>query len=637
MNKVEINIGLFGCVSVGKSTFLNAISGQQYSDAEIKKTTMVPQVYIENQEQNHNAQTVRHINRNTNESILKMIDLNKFTIDQCQPLYHNIDKICDLFDPEIIDPSIKINIYDIPGLNDSASKNIYFEWVKQNIKLFDIIIFMTDITKGLNNSDEIEVLKLLMDSVKKYKLKMICLMNKCDDIYFDDEQNDLVFEEKEQENIYIQANDILVDIAKMYGINGNDNSFTPFYPISSENCFIYRALMKNPSCELDQIHQNRLCKNECGPNQWKKMTSEEKNIIFKNILVNLQRTYNSKIMDTGYLAVKSIIQNIIISNKFDFMMSHVENDLNDLELTTIENISEFTKLIKLYVTKMEQVVVFGGKISYDSFWKNIQITLNNHINNVTNINTKNIKSRDFKDFEGIHSMMQIYCMDFLVLIETLKEIPNYPNEFVICKEKQLITKLLNIYDQLCSFELNDHVHICPTNLMQYFQTIKAHTPNDFDQYVLKFLKFYCNPSSRYIITNQAESIELILYILNNTQKVDPYIPIICTILINKQQYIQNKFPEQYFSYLIRTKKLVNNIIKRLSVNSYTGFDVLCEVINKNISLYLSTNSVTNIYKQEINHSKIECVLNQFSDPSASIIDVEFESKVLNAFRKKLIN
>ena len=47
MDKFDINIGLFGCVSVGKSTFLNAIAGKQYSDAEIKKTTMVPQVYVQ--------------------------------------------------------------------------------------------------------------------------------------------------------------------------------------------------------------------------------------------------------------------------------------------------------------------------------------------------------------------------------------------------------------------------------------------------------------------------------------------------------------------------------------------------------------------------------------------------------------
>ena len=162
MGKIEINIGLFGCVSVGKTTLLNAMTGKQYSDTEIKKTTMIPQAYFENNSSmdENDSQLIRTMNREKNEEILKDIDANMFSIEKCQPIYHNINKIYDLFDPSIIDPNLKINIYDVPGLNDSESRNIYFEWVKLNIKMFDIIIFMTDITKGLNNSDEIDILNL---------------------------------------------------------------------------------------------------------------------------------------------------------------------------------------------------------------------------------------------------------------------------------------------------------------------------------------------------------------------------------------------------------------------------------------------------------------------------------------------
>ena len=42
-----INVAVFGCVSVGKSTFLNMIMNQQFSDCHRKRTTTMPQIYYE--------------------------------------------------------------------------------------------------------------------------------------------------------------------------------------------------------------------------------------------------------------------------------------------------------------------------------------------------------------------------------------------------------------------------------------------------------------------------------------------------------------------------------------------------------------------------------------------------------------
>lgn len=651
MDKLEINIGLLGCVSVGKSSFLNAISGQHYSDAEIKKTTMVPQVYLETEENPSNPKIIRHTNREVNESVQKEIDLNKFTVNKCQPIYHNIDRICDLFDPEIIDPRLKINVYDIPGLNDSISKDIYFDWVRQNIKLFDIVIFMTDITKGLNNSDEIEILNLLMSLMQKYKFRMICLMNKCDDIYFDKEENDLVFEEVEQENIYIQANNILVDVAKKYGFaqgisNGEISDtqiqyFTPFYPLSAENCFIYQALMKNPLCELDQIHQNRLCKNECGANQWKKMTLQEKETMFKKIVSELGNTYNNKIMDTGYLAVKSIIQNTISDNKSQFIINHIENDIKELEVASIENVTAYVKLINVFIGRLQKAELFcGKKISYNIFWKNIKKTIKNYLKSINKINTKITKGKDFidfKDFDMLHCVMQVHCINFSTLVETISNIPEYPEEFVMLAQKQIVDKLICIYEQLCNTEIFDHTHTCSTNLTQYLQVIKTYWPDKFNIYARKFLEISCkNIIGGQQLSNQNDFLELVLYIsLNNKYNDDVHAikTIICQFLNNKQQYIQNKFPDQYISYLVQMKKLIKNIIKTSPINSFGPFDLLLEITSKNISLYLNTNCVSNIYKQDINHPKITNLFNKFlgQEPEKLIIDMEFEKKLLNVF------
>lgn len=43
----QINVAIIGAVSAGKSTLLNALFVEQYSDMKIKRTTMAPQVYHE--------------------------------------------------------------------------------------------------------------------------------------------------------------------------------------------------------------------------------------------------------------------------------------------------------------------------------------------------------------------------------------------------------------------------------------------------------------------------------------------------------------------------------------------------------------------------------------------------------------
>ena len=43
----EINIAIIGTVSAGKSTLMNTLFTNQYSDMKIKRTTMQPQVYYE--------------------------------------------------------------------------------------------------------------------------------------------------------------------------------------------------------------------------------------------------------------------------------------------------------------------------------------------------------------------------------------------------------------------------------------------------------------------------------------------------------------------------------------------------------------------------------------------------------------
>lgn len=642
MNKFEINIGLFGCISTGKTTFLNAISGQQYSDTEIKKTTMVPQIYMENEELKSNAQIIRRLNREINESVMKLIDVNNFSLRQCQPLYHFVDKICDLFDLDTVNDNMKINIYDIPGLNDAASKNIYFEWVKQNIKLFDIVIFMTDINRGLNSLEEIEILHLLMKSMKTYGFKMICLMNKCDDIYYDHEQDDLIFEENEQENIYIHANNILVDIAKLYDINPEDNLFTPFFPISSENCFIYRALKKNPLYPLDQVHQNRLCKNECGTSQWKKMSDDEKSNMFNKIILNLDDTFYSKILDTGYLTVRNLIRNTITQNKSNFILKHTEKKLFDLENIPLDNLSIYMDLIKNYINEISyiQSCNISTNITYDNLWKIIKKSITNYVNNITRINSNILQNKylmEFNKFENLHSIIQMACVNIQNLNDLIITIPDYPKEFINNCLGQLVNKLLDIYNQLCLVTMKNYVHIFPANLKNYLEFIKTFCPNQFENYAFKFLDIICNSESKHYDSHQQDMFNLLIYLANNVENIDACYSLINVILINKQLELSNMQSEFYFQYLIQLKKILGHYRQLLPLTLYTPLDILYEVTTKSLSNYLGTNNIATFFGYNLDHQKIDTHINYFYDKPKHFINIDHANKLFELYVQKKID
>ncbi len=632
MDKFEINIGLFGCVSVGKSTFLNAVVGHQYSDTEMKKTTMVPQVYIEKDESEMSTKSIREINREVNETIGKMIEKNHFSIDKCKPLYHRIDKICDLFDTNIIDTNIRINIYDIPGLNDSASKDIYFEWVRQNIKSFDVIIFMTDINQGLNNSDEIEILNLLMSFVIKHNLRMICLMNKCDDIYFDEKENDLVFEEKEQQNIYIQANNLLADIAKSHGIDYDSEYYTPFYPISSENCFIYQALLNNREHNMDKIHINRLCKNECGANQWKRMDSDQKELVFEKILSDLSNTYESKIRDTGYITVKDIIQRTVTTNKSVFMQNKINGNLDDLDNIDAENLQIYIKTVTDHVKILDSVKKFGIDVSYDLFWDKVMSAITKYIHTIKESNT-NIKIGNrlinFRDFEILHEIMQIHCMNLLALQEVLKNIIDYPETDIKEKISNVVQKMLFLYQQIIETKLiypSDYV--CPHNIIQYLQTINTYAKEHFDFLCYNFMKMVIADNKNNFTKYPKELNKLLCYAVENLSSKETKESLVSQFLISKQQNLDTWSASEHFEYLIKLKKLLTEHRSRT-----ISLDILMEVVNENISLFLKCkNKYTNNYSTVIG-ILTDIAENDNESFNDSIIDIE--RIIINACSKKI--
>ena len=62
----KIRIAIVGPVSAGKSTVLNSLFVEQYSDMKIRRTTMLPQVYTETNDDTNNIDNIRVSGLNEN-------------------------------------------------------------------------------------------------------------------------------------------------------------------------------------------------------------------------------------------------------------------------------------------------------------------------------------------------------------------------------------------------------------------------------------------------------------------------------------------------------------------------------------------------------------------------------------------
>lgn len=353
----HVTIGIFGCVSAGKSTLLKTILGEDYTPSKKRKTTLVPQVYREcvrfpliSIDDYESPSAIKNKNDIINEKLsTKMNEGQSIELEDVVPLVHSIKRIETFLIRNELNPETFIQIYDIPGLNDSLSKNVFFEWIRNNFNLFDIVIFVTDIDKGLNNCDEMDILDLLIECIKiegdKGKnIGIIPVINKCDNVRYDKKSNEMSFrdeneddnEENEDEEIYNQANNIL---------KGKLKNMCNFIPLSAELGFIYSLIIKqsntSDSLRLPVNYFNILGEYEYGKRKWKESDKEGKNRKIAKIASKLDNNDHAMycLYNTGYYFLRDKIQTIIKDNQGNYAYNHFIDKVN--MITDIDIIDEY--------------------------------------------------------------------------------------------------------------------------------------------------------------------------------------------------------------------------------------------------------------------------------------------------------
>ena len=302
MTTENINIAILGPVSAGKSTFFNALCSNTCSDMKRKKTTMLPQIYqTTNGDNIDSIESIYEKNKKSNEEILVKRESGKFNhaVD-FKEINHTIKVIPDFihFDND----NTSYSILDMPGLNDGGN-SLYYDYIKQNSHKIDIYILVFDLNSGLNTTDEINIINMVVDEIEKNKNGYIhVIINKCDEITF--KKDKVILEDAELNECYERSLMIIKEKCK--------NVSYSVSPLCSSKLYIFRSVRNNIDV-IDEGQLDNIIKLECGKQELKKLKDIKMKRKFISGLLNKSSNnmYDDWMTSTGYNKFKESINFIV--------------------------------------------------------------------------------------------------------------------------------------------------------------------------------------------------------------------------------------------------------------------------------------------------------------------------------------
>ena len=285
----EINVALLGNVSAGKSTVLNALLKDKYSEVAMKRTTAGVnyfRLYQKTPDLDHDADvdccpSLPDHPRTADSTLDEITTDNRIKLTSAidptvQEKYFDVELEHNLV--EMRDDT-RLVLIDIPGLNEAGTDH-YKEFVNSRWHTFDCVILVMDSKQGVNTQDQMFLLNLIKTNTTTVKkVPVIILCNKVDDP-FDEELALLVVETR-------------MAVEKIFGVGCRkealchllDREHAPvdaspaFLPISAINAYIHQCtsqmgLEKFRTFEKDLI--DKLGREQLGRLRWNKLDDEEK-------------------------------------------------------------------------------------------------------------------------------------------------------------------------------------------------------------------------------------------------------------------------------------------------------------------------------------------------------------------------
>lgn len=422
-NSSNINICLVGCVSAGKSTILNAFFGRDYAQCKIKRTTMMPNKFVETN-QTSKIDSVEKINKtisDVNAQIYAQTDRGTRPLrleDYGNELTFYVEGM-----EMNIGNDIKICIYDIPGLNDARTKEIYYNYLKTNFFKFNIVLFVVDIQSGLNTSDEMDILKFLSDNISKHKIEsnknisLLCIVNKADDMQQNGTKLEVLGELGE---MFVQTHNTIKQEFETKRIQQN---LLGCIPICGLDSHLYRMIKKYQDInKLSDENILRIGVNEEG-SKFRKLTKLEQR---RKVQEKIQdKTFvNDMIFLSGFGQIEQALNKYIGTNGSTMVMENLLYEYNKIPEMKDSNM---VTNIKQRVNTLSGIIPYSN-VKYEEEMKKVIKQINTIIYRKINLLTDPNEIKKFYDT----NIKNVINQDKSIKnkIKQFIDFDDYPNFFV---------------------------------------------------------------------------------------------------------------------------------------------------------------------------------------------------------------
>jgi hypothetical protein len=328
--------------------------------------------------------------------------------------------------------NVYMDIYDIPGLNDFKTRDIYFKWIEDNFSELDIILHIVDINSPLNTTDELNILEMIVKNIKTEKEKndrevlLLTVINKCDEM--DCGAYHFKLDEEDQENYDQVVKHTQEVVAKLISDeafqgdgeirarrsgkrkNKNKNKYPfdynfEFTPISAADTFVYRMLHNDPHVELDMKLLQKFGINEIGKRLWNRMSDPDRIKMVKKHFADVD--INETLEMTGYNRFKTIMNDYLTKERQSkILINRLKKEINNEEIMNnniTTNKDELNKLINVYNSYCERVYAIDNLYQTNNssiITELINVHISRWINDISDLSNESdasiIRLEDYK-------------------------------------------------------------------------------------------------------------------------------------------------------------------------------------------------------------------------------------------------
>ena len=599
----NIHISILGPVSAGKSTFLNSLFSNTFSEMKRKKTTMLPQIYQTTsiKEEINTTEEIYQMNQKSNEIILKLREENKYTQADFKELIYKVSPIPDFIN--LPDPSATYSILDMPGLNCGGGDNMYFNYIQQISKDIDVYILVFDINSSLNTTDEVNILTMIAKEIEKNKHGYVhILINKCDDVEYTGDTFKFTDDELQElyDTCFQTANKYLKDARGKITIS----------PICSSDLYVFRGI-KNNIESIDEKHLDKIIINECGKKELSKLKTIQlkRKFMYGLLLEKESYIYNDWMKDTGYNLFQLNLNDILNkTNYIKIVKHHILMKLNEIlfkPITDFDIVSCEMVLINLSIQNLSSVskpLFIENDIDIKKVLDAISLKINEYLcKGVDSYSGSTVEIADsFIDKLGSfwNKIKNLFYSDYSDVVKPINPFQTTQEKL---KEKRL--SLLNL-------ELNKKYN---ENIFKELYDKKMITPEKFKVCIINSLKI--NDENRYITIVM---INLLTSISKITKNNDEYTHIVLFIFFDLEKelifsdikdfndlfmldslYSTGLDKLEYHAGILDLLKLVSKI-----VNKDDLIDIIFDVLKKYFVPNISKTNIPNPIDYTIRRSKI---------------------------------